>query len=51
MVQQPQGTQPRHNSKPATTETGFVVSVPLFIKEGETIRVNTESGEYVERVS
>lgn len=38
-------------TKPATLETGFVVSVPLFLKEGETIRVNTESGEYVERVS
>ena len=38
-------------SKPATLETGLVVSVPLFIKEGEKIRVNTESGLYVERVS
>ena len=37
-------------TKPATLETGAVVSVPLFIKEGETIRVDTRSGEYVERV-
>jgi elongation factor P len=36
-------------SKPATLENGVVVTVPLFIKEGETIRINTESGEYVER--
>ena len=38
-------------NKPATMQTGLVVQVPLFIKEGEKIRVNTESGLYVERVS
>jgi len=38
-------------TKPATIETGAVVQVPLFIKEGETIRVDTRSGEYVERVN
>lgn len=38
-------------SKPATLETGYVLQVPLFLKEGELIRVNTETGEYVERVS
>ena len=37
-------------TKPATLETGAVVQVPLFIKEGETIRVDTRSGDYVERV-
>ena len=37
-------------TKPATIETGAVVQVPLFIKEGEKIRVDTRSGEYVERV-
>jgi elongation factor P len=37
-------------TKPATLETGAVVQVPLFVKEGETIRVDTRSGEYVERV-
>jgi elongation factor P len=37
-------------TKPATLETGAVVNVPLFIKEGETLRVDTRSGEYVERV-
>lgn len=35
--------------KPATLETGVVINVPLFINEGDSIRVNTESGEYVER--
>ena len=38
-------------SKPASLETGYVVSVPLFIKEGQKIRINTENGTYVERVS
>jgi elongation factor P len=37
-------------SKPATLETGAVVQVPLFVETGETIRVDTRSGAYVERV-
>lgn len=36
--------------KPATVETGATVNVPLFVNEGDMIRVNTKSGEYVERV-
>ena len=36
-------------NKPATTETGLVVNVPLFINPGDIIRVNTETGEYIER--
>lgn len=36
--------------KPAKLETGAVVRVPLFIEEGELIRVDTRSGEYVSRV-
>ncbi len=36
-------------TKQATLETGIVVNVPLFISEGESVRVNTETGEYVER--
>lgn len=35
--------------KPATLETGAVVRVPLFIQSGETIKVDTRSGEYVSR--
>ncbi len=38
-------------SKPATLETGAVVNVPLFINEGDKIRVDTRSGKYLERVS
>ena len=36
-------------TKPATLETGVVIQVPLFIEEGETVRVDTRSGEYVAR--
>lgn len=36
--------------KPATVETGATVNVPLFVNEGELIRINTKNGEYVERV-
>ena len=36
-------------SKPATTETGLVVQVPLFISNDDLIRVNTTTGAYVER--
>jgi len=37
-------------TKPAKTETGLVVNVPLFVEEGTKIRVNTDSGAYIERV-
>ena len=36
--------------KPATTETGLVVQVPIFVEEGDTIRVDTRTGEYQTRV-
>jgi elongation factor P len=36
--------------KPATCETGLVVTVPAFINEGDKIRINTETGEYLSRV-
>ena len=36
-------------SKPATMETGYVVKVPLFINEGDVLRIDTRSGEYIER--
>jgi elongation factor P len=37
-------------NKPATLETGLVVTVPLFVNEGDRIRVDTRSGQYIERV-
>ena len=36
-------------TKPATVETGAVVKVPLFVNEGEVIRIDTRTGEYMER--
>ena len=36
-------------TKPATLETGAVVRVPLFIEEGEMIKVDTRKGEYMSR--
>lgn len=36
--------------KPATLETGAVVRVPLFVQTGETVKVDTRTGEYVSRV-
>jgi elongation factor P len=38
-------------TKPATLSTGAVVQVPLFVNEGEWVRVDTTSGKYVERVN
>lgn len=37
-------------TKPATMESGLVVNVPLFINEGDKVKVNTDSGEYMSRV-
>ncbi len=37
-------------TKPATLETGIEISVPLFIKEGDLVKVDTRTREYVERV-
>jgi elongation factor P len=36
--------------KPATLETGAVIKVPLFVEEGEVIKVDTRTGQYVSRV-
>jgi elongation factor P len=36
--------------KAATVETGLVVQVPLFVNEGDTLRIDTRTGEYVTRV-
>lgn len=44
------GNTATNTLKPATLETGAEIRVPLFIDEGETIRVDTRTGEYMERV-
>jgi len=38
------------STKPATLETGYVIQVPLFVEEGEVVRIDTRNGQYVERV-
>jgi elongation factor P len=38
-------------TKPATLETGLVVEVPLFVNEGDTIKVSTATGQYLERAA
>jgi len=38
-------------TKPATLETGLVVNVPLFVSPGDVLKVDTRTGEYIERVS
>ena len=44
-----QGDRVSGATKPATLETGATVNVPLFINEGEIIKVDTRSGEYISR--
>lgn len=36
-------------TKPATLETGAIVKVPFFVNEGDKLRINTKTGEYIER--
>ena len=43
------GNTAQGGTKPVTLETGLTVITPMFIEAGDTIRVNTETGEYVER--
>ncbi len=45
------GDTAKGGSKQAKLETGATINVPLFINEGEVIRINTETEEYVERVN
>ena len=44
------GNTATNATKPATLETGAEIRVPLFINEGEKIRIDTRTGEYMERV-
>ena len=44
------GDTAQGGSKPATLETGLTVNVPLFVNEDDTIKVDTRTGEYQERV-
>ncbi|MEW8955692.1 elongation factor P [Clostridium sp.] len=44
------GNTATNTLKPATVETGAIVNVPLFVNEGDSIRIDTRTGEYMERV-
>ena len=44
------GDTASNTTKPATLSTGCTIQVPLFLDEGEWIKVDTRSGDYVERV-
>jgi elongation factor P len=44
------GDTAQGGTKPATLETGEVIQVPLFINEGERVRVDTRTGDYITRV-
>ena len=44
------GNTTTNASKPATLETGYTLNVPLFVNEGDTIRVDTRTGSYMSRV-
>ncbi len=44
------GATANAQTKPATVETGFVVTVPAFVDVGTVVRINTETGEYLSRV-
>ena len=44
------GNTATNATKPATVETGAIVNVPLFINEGDKIKVDTEKGHYIERI-
>ena len=43
------GDTAQGGSKPATLETGAVVRVPLFVEEGDLLKVDTRNGEYLSR--
>lgn len=45
------GNTAQGGTKQVTLETGAVISVPLFVNEGDILRINTETGEYTERVN
>jgi elongation factor P len=46
-----QGDRSTGGTKPATLETGVTVQVPLFVTQGERIKVDTRDGRYISRVS
>jgi elongation factor P len=46
-----QGDRSTGGTKPATLETGATVQVPLFVVQGEKVKVDTRDGRYISRIS
>ena len=44
------GNTATNATKPATLETGANINVPLFINEGDKVKIDTEKGQYIERI-
>ncbi|HBZ6635851.1 TPA: elongation factor P [Clostridium botulinum] len=44
------GNTATNSLKPATVETGAIINVPMFVNDGDVIRIDTRTGEYMERV-
>lgn len=44
------GDTAQNATKPALLETGYTIQVPLFVEQGETVRIDTRTGDYLERV-
>jgi elongation factor P len=45
------GDTAQNATKPALLESGFTIQVPLFVEEGEVVKIDTRTGQYIERVS
>jgi elongation factor P len=45
------GDTAQNATKPALLESGFSIQVPLFVEEGEVVKIDTRTGQYIERVS
>jgi elongation factor P len=45
------GDTAQNATKPAELESGYTIQVPLFLEEGDVVKIDTRSGEYIERVS
>jgi elongation factor P len=44
------GDTAQNATKPALLETGYTIQVPLFVEEGDAVRIDTRTGQYIERV-
>lgn len=46
-----QGDRSNAGTKPATLETGYEIQVPLFLNQGDKVKVDTRTGDYISRVT